>query len=272
MKDRWFVAHAAAFGLASTALLFLGSMDRHALSVSAQPIACESQSVMDWRTSGRASDVKDQGGCNSCWAFATLAAYEDSYYVQSQRHVDGSEQQLLDCPVTEVQTCAGGVLPLGYISANALALESTYPYAQARSASCAVTAPGNTKPTPLRTRKVTSVGSVSVDTAKSRIKAALCSTGAVVTQLNATTQLDSFHGDTFDQPGASAAPTHALAIVGWDDSRQAWLVKNSRGQGWGTNGYMWIRYTTNGIGQTAYSVEADYVPPRPNPPGNLRVN
>ena len=39
-------------------------------------------------------------------------------------------------------------------------------------------------------------------------------------------------------------------LIGWDDSKQAWLVKNSWGTGWGEGGYAWIHYGANDIGRT----------------------
>jgi uncharacterized protein YdeI (BOF family) len=40
---------------------------------------------------------------------------------------------------------------------------------------------------------------------------------------------------------------HALCVIGYDDTQQAWLCKNSWGTGWGMGGYCYIAYGQCGI-------------------------
>ena len=46
-------------------------------------------------------------------------------------------------------------------------------------------------------------------------------------------------------------PNHAVLLVGWDDDKGAWLVKNSWGEQWGEKGFGWVKYGSNNIGKYA---------------------
>ncbi len=85
-----------------------------------------------------------------------------------------------------------------------------------------------------------------------------------------------YHSDErFDRWNPSGAERmHALALVGYDDRRQAFRLINSWGTGWGDGGYLWIDYLTfqNLVGE-AYVLEPleqeddaiAAVPPAPAP-------
>ncbi len=52
---------------------------------------------------------------------------------------------------------------------------------------------------------------------------------------------------------------HVLVLIGWDDEKEAWLVKNSWGKDWGEQGFAWIKYGSNNIGLFAAWIQ-------PSPP------
>ena len=43
-------------------------------------------------------------------------------------------------------------------------------------------------------------------------------------------------------PASGVNGGHCITIVGYDDSKQAWLIRNSWGTGWGMEGYCWFQY------------------------------
>lgn len=49
---------------------------------------------------------------------------------------------------------------------------------------------------------------------------------------------------------------HAVTLVGWDDARGAWLIKNSWNTWWGESGYMWITYNCNNVGYASAWVQS----------------
>jgi C1A family cysteine protease len=49
---------------------------------------------------------------------------------------------------------------------------------------------------------------------------------------------------------------HAITLVGWDDQDQAWIVRNSWGEGWGEEGYFRIAYSdSSGVGNQTWGIQ-----------------
>ena len=84
---------------------------------------------IDWCEKGKVTDVKNQGPCGSCWAFAAAGSIESAYAIKTDKLVNLSVQQLLDCS-DENCGCDGG-LPhkaFEYATKNALTTDKAYPY------------------------------------------------------------------------------------------------------------------------------------------------
>jgi cathepsin L len=88
-----------------------------------------------------------------------------------------------------------------------------------------------------------------------QMKQAMCDHGAVSVTVRATALFQAYTAGVFDEMD-SGPINHAVVLVGWDDSKQAWLLKNSWDTTWGMSGYMWIKYTSNSVGYAAAWVDA----------------
>ncbi|KAK2660635.1 hypothetical protein Ddye_007168 [Dipteronia dyeriana] len=51
----------------------------------------------NWTARGAVTAVKDQGHCDGCWAFSSIAVLEGAHFLANRKLVNLSEQQLIDC-------------------------------------------------------------------------------------------------------------------------------------------------------------------------------
>ena len=96
------------------------------------------------------------------------------------------------------------------------------------------------------------------------LKTALIEHGPLVAPIFYDNCLGSYKSGVFNEKNAGMV-NHVVLLVGWDDEKQAWLVKNSWGEEWGEKGFGWIRYGSNNIGVFAAWIDADmysFEPPR----------
>ena len=96
---------------------------------------------MDWRSGGAVSDVVDQGGCNSSWAFMATEVVSSAYKIQKGTLYELSAQQLIDCARDYgADGCSGGYMFTGfeyYLDDNKPVTSTEYPYTGLVAASCA---------------------------------------------------------------------------------------------------------------------------------------
>jgi tetratricopeptide (TPR) repeat protein len=193
--------------------------------------------------------IRNQGACGSCWAFAAVGTLEASNSIINGAQSDLAEQHALSC--SGGGTCSGGWYTPIYDwlggGKDGLQTEGKVPYT-ASNASC--NAGGKTA------YEVETWGWVdpyAVQPKVDEMKAAMCKYGPLTAAVAATSAFIAYSGGTFDEKSNSAI-NHAIMLVGWDDDRNAWLLRNSWGTNWGEDGYMWIDYGSNSVG--AYSAWA----------------
>ncbi|RYY70750.1 MAG: hypothetical protein EOO13_05510 [Chitinophagaceae bacterium] len=215
--------------------------------------------------------IRNQGSCGSCWAFAVAGITEISLKNRFNEEVDLAEQNLIDCASPFVDGCGGlfAESPMIHLQDVGTVVEDGYPYMAADRGSCTNIFGMYEKKYNIRAWGYAGIPVLTfAPNSVAEIKAAIRSHGAVATCVAATPLFQNYQEGVFNEiaPGASYNLNHAVIIVGWDDCKGAWRVRNSWGRSWGEDGYMWIKYGYNGIGSNTTWVEAKDPDPASAPP------
>lgn len=231
----------------------------------------------DCRALGLVGTVKDQGNCGSCWNFSALGILEPAFVKAGYGKADEvllSEQYVMDCgrnggcngdwPETVLDQCRLSGLPQ----------EKDYGPYQERSGKCR-----DIKGAKLfKIADAGYVGSESGVPPTQAMKDAMVAYGPLSVAIAADNAfMSSPQGKVFQGSG-SRSINHAVVLVGWDDTKGAWLLRNSWGVGWCDGGYQWIKYGANQVGYGAmWCVAApNPMPPDPGPgpkptPGKVTI-
>ncbi|GAB3036298.1 C1 family peptidase [Spirosoma pulveris] len=221
-----------------------------------QKVCFADKAKYDARAANLVSPVRNQQ-CGNCWAYSAVGAYESSYIKvnsTASSAINASEQYAVSC--SGGGSCSGGfaykVMEWLVNQNKRLATEANIPDT-GTNGSC----PAATPVTDYRAVAwgvVDPSGDINKIASVAQIKAAICKYGPVAASVLVTPLFQNYAGGTFNEmPSNPANPStnHAILLVGWDDARKAWLMKNSWGTSWGENGYMWIGYNSNNIGRRA---------------------
>jgi cathepsin L len=222
------------------------------------PLCSKTAPIFDWRKTGDVAPVRDQGACGSSWDFATIGSFEGSWRAINNEAIRTSAQDVLDC--SNEGNCGKGWWAFDYLIHKGVSVEGTYPYHYTRGA-C-----NNSAARPYKADTWGYVGTDHTIPSVAAMKEALCTYGPLAVAVHATDAFAAYTGGVFNEKAVGKV-NHGVTLIGWDDSKNAWLIRNSWGTGWGSTcdygterGYMWISYNSNSIGYAAAWVRAKAKP------------
>lgn len=195
---------------------------------------------------GRLTAIRDQGGCGSCWSFATYGSLESCLMPGESRNF--AEEHLIDNHGFDLGECAGGNVDMSsaYLTRwDGPKNETDYPYTHSFGQ--------DMQATQKKVQQVVYLPSRSGSLDNDVIKDYVMNHGALYISMG---WYSSYFNGTYDSYyyNGSSGTNHGVCIVGWDDNYNsskfnftppgngAFIVRNSWGSGWGDNGYFYMSY------------------------------
>ncbi len=216
----------------------------------------------DWRDHNGHSyigKIRNQGGCGSCYSFGAAATAEGVYNVATGRYdahcVDFSESFIMWClgKLPEYNYnffgCDGADYEYAELSAlvkYGITNETDFPYAEADPGECS-----HFEQPRVKFKAWYRIECNNIEA----IKTAIMTYGVVDAAVLTTNAMTAYSSGVYDDANITCSEIpcyyersdHAIALVGWDDDDQAFILRNSWGEYWGENGYMKIKYSAAGV-------------------------
>ena len=206
----------------------------------------ENSAVFDWRDYGAVTPAKNQGGCGNCWAFAATGTLESKILIAGYSEFDLSEQFPTSCN-TAMWGCGGGNMSsLTFWETEGPMMESCTGFPSAD---------GVTRPcgdfSSCEQMQVLADGYYTVDmSSDAAVKASVSGDGPGYFRFDVHTDFFTFWntaaaGTVYTNGADSYEGGHAVLIIGWNDNKGAWLLKNSWGETGGPegDGTFWMAYS-----------------------------
>ncbi|XP_037036583.1 procathepsin L-like [Bradysia coprophila] len=202
---------------------------------------CDSPDELDWRKKGAVTPVKNQMKCASCWAFAAAGALESHFFIKNHKLANFSEQQFVDCSISEGKGCKKGFMNTAfeYSTKNGLITDDKYPYKGAengKSNSC------NKFPSKLKIQRYETIPKGNEE----ELRDAVCRFGPVSVALDASSEKFMHYNSGIyrNSECSTTKTTHGALVVGYgfdENTEEAfWILKNSYSDTWGEDGYVRI--------------------------------
>jgi C1A family cysteine protease len=205
--------------------------------------------VYDLRSLGFMTVAKNQGGCGSCWSFATYGNIESRRLFLGEGTWDLSENNLKQDHGFDWLPCDGGngAMSTAYLMrGHGAILEADDPYYAGDRDNW------NNNPPVMYI-----YDSFKLPNDIAAIKQAVYDFGAIYTNMYWGDTYYNSSNKTYYYNGANST-NHAVTIAGWDDGKVtaggtgAWIIKNSWGNTWGESGYFYISYYDTKVNSSVY--------------------
>lgn len=206
----------------------------------------------DWRNvNGKnyTTPAKDQGGCGSCWIFCVTGAVESIIKIVEQnpnKEINLSEQHILSC--NERFGCGGGTLKwaLEFIRDTGVVDEPCFPYQARDDIPCEDVC----SDWELRIIKLSGANRFMhaghfkywMDYPTRTFIKQMIQSSPVMAPMAVFSDFFFYTGGIYDRTSDDYSGGHGISVIGWDDTEQCWICKNSWGTDWGEDGYFKIAY------------------------------
>lgn len=213
----------------------------------------------NWAEMGGVTPVKNQEDCGSCWAFASVAMFESAIKIRYDTVVDLSEQWLVSCN-RDGWSCDGGWWAHDYhvdktdrCGGTGGVPESAFPYT-ATDAACRCPYPHD-----WWLEGWGHIGEPYTIASVEELKQAVMIHGPVGVAVYVSNGWYGYAGGIYNYCPDDVT-NHTVLLVGWNDDMDGqgvWIIKNSWGDDWGDDGYMYITYGCSRIGYNSTYVLYD---------------
>jgi len=195
--------------------------------------------------------IKSQDRCGSCVAFGAVAATEGTVKYNKQNpalNCDLSEAHLFFCyAFQQGRNCGTGwfipaalqCLQIGVVD------DACFPY-NILQQNCTLCSNSQSR--------MTRITSYTQLTTHDQMKQWLVDNGPLVARFNVYSDFFSYKSGVYKYSTGTLQGGHCVCCVGYDDSLNCWIMKNSWGQAWGEQGYFRINYGDCGIDAMMYGL------------------
>lgn len=211
----------------------------------------------DWRA--YCSPIRDQGQCGSCSVFGTIGSWEANQKIKKNENIDLSERDLFAC---SFGTCEGGntmdnVLKRGL---KGVATEKCCPYVP-KTSYCGEGRCYKWWETGYKLNSWETIEDIKEMKKRLSLKTLV---GVMAVHESFLHYKEGVYHSLGEED--QLVGYHCISIVGFDDDKEAWLLRNSWSEDWGMKGYCWIKYRDSEIDQVMYSLKLSDERPSPDEP------